>query len=37
MSYARSCVGGMHALMMAYLVICSVLLEDISYWMTYFT
>ena len=37
MSCAKSCVGGVHVFMMAYLAICSVLLEDISYWMTCFT
>ena len=33
----NSCVGGVHVFMMAYLAICSVVLEDISYWMTSFT
>ena len=33
----RSCVGGVHVFIMAYLAICSVLLEDNSFWMTYFT
>ena len=37
MSCGRSCVGGIHVFMMAYLAICSVLLEDITYWMTNFT
>ena len=34
MSCAKSCVGGVHFFMMEYLSICSVLLEDISNWVT---
>ena len=37
MSYESICLGGVHVFRMAYLAICSVLLEDISYWMTCFT
>ena len=37
MSYGWSCVDGVHAFRMAYLTVCWVLLEDISYWMTCFT
>ena len=37
MSYESICLGGVHVFRMAYLTICSVLLEDISYWMTHFT
>ena len=33
MSCGSSCVGGVHVFMMAYLAICFVLLEDISYWI----
>ena len=36
MPYAKSCVGGVHVFMMAYLAICFALLEDISYQMTCF-
>ena len=28
-----SCVGGMHFFLMAYVGICFILLENISYWM----
>ena len=33
----RSCVGVVDVFMMAYLAICTVLLKDISYWITCFT
>ena len=33
MSCVSSCVGGVLVFVMAYIAICSVLLEDISYWM----
>ena len=31
------CLGGVHVFRMAYLAICSVLRDGISYWMTCFT
>ena len=36
-SYESICLSGVLVFRMAYLAICSVLLEDISYWMTCFT
>ena len=32
MSHGRSCIGEVHVFRMAYLTICCVLLEDMSYW-----
>ena len=37
MSYGRSCTGGVHAFRMAYIMICCVLLEDMSYWRACFS
>ena len=36
MSCGRSCAGGVHVFRMAYVTICCVLLENISYWMTFY-
>ena len=32
MSYGRSCIGRVHVFRMAYLIMCYVLLKDMSYW-----
>ena len=37
MSYESICLGGVDVFRMAYLAVCYVLLEDISYWMTCLT
>ena len=36
MSCGRSCVDGVHVFRMAYLIMCYILLVEISYWMTCF-
>ena len=37
MSYECICLGGVHVFRLAYLAICTVLPDGISYWMTCFT
>ena len=37
LSYGRLCVGGVHVFEMAYLTMCCVFPEDMSYWRTCFS